>query len=294
MLLASLCNNGRGLPSSLLLIEENLSAWRYLPYPQGVPVAGITGLSLSPEYIAVASQNGGISILDRGNLSLKSHLMRGLLKDTHSIMIDKGRLYAVSTGSDAVVAFDIADGNLRNERIHWKVSEESFGKDNNHLNSICSYEGCLLVSGFGAKETHLWSSAKKGFVIDIGSNTKVAEELCQPHSLSVLDGSLFICESAKARLLNVSKGKDKGLGGYVRGLCQGPLGIYVAVSRGRTVSKSTGLALTSPSDPGAVQGQAAIYLLDKDTLEQKAMSDFGAMEFYDLVRLGDEVKGWPQ
>jgi hypothetical protein len=274
-----------------VLLEENLSSWKFLPYPKGVPIGGITGLSLSSEYLAVASQSGGISILDRSNLSFKSHLMTGLLKDTHSIMIDGGRLYAISTGLDAVVAFDIVNGSLRNERIHWKVSD--FWKDHNHLNSICSYEGRVMVSGFGTKETHLWSSARRGFVMDIGSNTKVAEELCQPHSLVVLGRSLFICESAKARVLNVSKGVGKSLDGYTRGLCQGPLGVYAAVSRGRTVSKSTGLALTNQADPGLVHGQGAIYLLDKDTLEEKAVSSFGNLEFYDLVRLGDEVKGWP-
>jgi uncharacterized protein DUF4915 len=292
MLLASLCNNGSAPRGSLLLIEEDLSAWRYVPFPKGVRRDGITGLSLSEKYLAIASQNGGVAILDRSNLSLKSYLACHFLKNPHSILIGNNYLYAVSTGSDAVVAFDLVDGDLQTPRISWKISD-SFGTDNHHINSICSYEGRILVSGFGRKETRLWSSAKQGFVIDIGSNAKVAEGICQPHSLSVLEGSLFICESAKARLLNVSKGQDKALGGYVRGLCQGSLGIYVATSRGRTVSQSTGLELTNPADPGAIKGQAAIYLLDKDTLQEKAMSPFGALEFYDLVRLGDEVKGWP-
>jgi uncharacterized protein DUF4915 len=293
MILASLCNNGFDPRGSLLLIKEDLSSWRYVPHPKGVPKWGITGLSLSERYLALATQDGAVAILDRNNLSLKSRMSGNYLKNAHSILIDKDRLYAVSTGSDAVVAFDLVDGVLKNPRVVWKVSDASFGADNHHLNSICSYEGCILVSGFGKKESKLWSSAKEGFVIDIGTNTKVAEGLCQPHSLSVLEGSLFICESAKARILNVSKGQDKALDGYVRGLCLGPLGIYVAVSRGRTVSKSTGLQLSNPADPGALKGQAKVYLLDKDTLQEKATSSFGGLEFFDLVRLGDEVNGWP-
>jgi len=292
-LLASICNIRTAFKSSLLLLDENLSEYRYLQLSKDLPPVGMTGITMSEERIMAASQEGVVVTLDKKTLALLGQRSPQISKDTHSILLHDGKLYAVATGLNAVVVMNLKKGEISSERIHWMLGKESFGRDEDHLNSICFHDGNLLVSGFGPKSEKLWSSAQNGFVVDIASGQKLHEGFFQPHTLTSYNGSLLICESGKSRVLDLSRGKVANLDGYVRGLCEGPEGLYAAVSKGRTVSRSTGLITTNPDDGGNFQGHSAIYLIDRDTFDVRKVLETGDLEFYDLVIVGDEALSWP-
>lgn len=276
-----------------MLLDENLSGYRYLKLPTDLPSSGMTGITMSDDLVIVSSQGGIIVTLDRKTLALLDKRPPQVAKDTHSILLHGGNLYAVATGLNAVVIMDLKDRKVCSERTHWVLSKESFGRDVDHLNSICFHDGKLLVSGFGPKSEKLWSSAQNGFVMDVASGQKLYEGFFQPHTLTSYNGSLLICESGKCMVRDLSRGKVAVLDGYVRGLCQGPEGLYAAVSKGRTVSKSTGLITTNPDDGGNYQGRSAIYLIDRDTFDVRKVLETGDLEFYDLVIVGDEALSWP-
>lgn len=292
-LLVSICNINGKSKSGLLLLDERLSSCRYLKLPNEVLQAGMTGIALSDQEIIVVSQDGPINVLDRKTFALKSVNPSQISKDTHSIMLHEGNLYAVATGLNAIVVMAFQDGKLSGERVYWEMSGTVVGTDSDHLNSICIHEGRILVTGFGLKSSKLWSTAMDGFVMDIHSGIKLFNNLSQPHTLTSCCRSLLLCESAKGRVLDLGRGRKVAVNGYARGLCEGPEGIYVAVSRGRTVSKSTGLIITNPQDEGAFQGQAGIYLIDRDTFCVKKTFEVGDFEFYDLAMVGDEALSWP-
>jgi len=292
-LLASICNIRTEFKSGLLLLDENLSGYRYLKLPGDLPSSGMTGITMSDDQVIASSQGGIIVTLDKTTLALLDKRPPQIAKDTHSILLHDGKLYAVATGLNAVVVMNLQEGKVSSERIHWILSKESFGRDTDHLNSICFHDGKLLVSGFGPKSEKLWSSAQNGFVMDIASGEKLYEGFFQPHTLTSYNGSLLICESGKSRVLDLSRGKVANLDGYVRGLCEGPEGLYAAVSKGRTVSRSTGLITTNPDDGGNFEGRSAIYLIDRDTFDVRKVLETGDLEFYDLVIVGDQALSWP-
>lgn len=292
-ILASLCNINDEVRSGLMVFEEDLSSYRHLKPPEGVPRVSITGIALSDDEIIASVQGGGILILDRKTLELKSSNPLGISLDTHSLLLHEERLYAVAAGINAVVSMDLKNGVIVSEEIFWKISDETDPSDNVHLNSICVHEGTLLVSGFGKRESCLWSSAKHGFVIDIKSRKVLHKDIHQPHTLMSYRGAILICESEKGRVLDLSNRKEAVVGGYVRGLCAGKEGLYAAVSRGRTVSRSTGLVLTNPGDEGDLKGYSAIYLIDQDTFTVKKAVETGEFEFYDLSIVGGEADDWP-
>lgn len=290
-ILASLCNIGAGYKSGLILFDDDLNGYKYLQLPAQMPGSGITGIALTEGEIILASQGGCIAVLDRKTFTfLYSHVAEGV-RNAHSALAHAGSLYVVMTAQNGVIAFDMNRQGLTKKRWHWR-DLNAFGSDIHHLNSICAYNDMIVISGFGKKESVLWSSAKNGYVLDTKSGKKLYEGLCQPHSLTSLDGSLLICESAKARVLDLASGKNIEIDGYLRGLCRGPRGIYVAGSKGRTVSKSTGLVVTNPDEGGEIYGRSAIYRLDRDAFKPQKSKDLGDLEIYDLVFVGDEANNW--
>lgn len=291
MILASLCNIP-GNKSGLLLADDELSGTQNLKLPEHFPTGGITGLTKGPEEIVFVSQAGALGVFDAKTLNYISSIWPTMGRDIHSILLDKDRLYSVVTGMNAVSMMTMVKRQLSQESIVWKVSEERFGKDFDHLNSICLHEGHLLVSGFGLKEENLWSSCKNGFVQDVTTGRLLYERLCHPHTLTSSSRGLLICESANGRVINLTRGVEIELPGYSRGICEGENGFYVAVSKGREVSKSTGMKINNPVEGNVVFGESALYLLDKDSLKVKRSLLTGDLEYYDLVYVGSEANQW--
>lgn len=293
MILATICNIDNKSKSGLLLLDDQLSWCKSVELPPEVPQAGITGMALSDSELILVSQNGVVVVLDRNTLALKGATPPVLSRDTHSILLHEGKLYAMATGLNAVLVLSFENWKVSSEQIYWNMCEIHHGMDIDHLNSLCLHEGKILISGFGPKSSRLWASADNGFVIDIASRRKLFEGLKQPHSLLSSRGSLLICESAKCRVLDLATGKESVLDGYVRGLCEGSQGLYAAVSKGRTVSKSTGLVTTNPQDEGERHGRSGIYLINRDTFLISKVFEISDLEFYDLAVVGDEALSWP-
>lgn len=293
MILATICNIDKKSSSGLLLLDDDLSWCKSVVLPPEVPPAGITGMAISDRELILVSQNGVVVVLDRETLALKGATPPVLSRDTHSILLHEGKLYVMATGLNAVVVLSFDNWKVSSEQIYWNMCDIHHGVDIDHLNSLCLHEGKILISGFGPKSSRLWASAENGFVIDISSRRKLFEGLKQPHSLMSFHGSLLVCESAKCRVLDLSNGKESVLDGYVRGLCEGSKGLYAAVSKGRTVSKSTGLVTTNPQDEGDRHGCSGIFLINRDTFLVSKVFEISDLEFYDLATIGDEALSWP-
>jgi hypothetical protein len=290
-ILASLCNIKSEYRSGLILLDEDLDSYQYIELPESVPRAGITGIAITKGELVIASQGGCISVLDRDTFSLLYSHIPKIISNVHSILMHDGVLYLVATNLNAIAAWKMDRKGVTDKRIYWR-KKDAYGWDIDHLNSICRYQGLMLVSGFGERDSSLWSSARKGFILDTGSGEVIYEGLCQPHSLTSCGDSLLLCESAKARVVDPVRGKSATLDGYVRGLCRGGKGLYAAGSKGRTISRSTGLMVTNPDEEGDPSGRSAIYLLDWDSFEVVKSIDLGNLEIYDLVLIGEEADHW--
>lgn len=287
MILASLCNYQPGVESGLMLIEEDLSGYRYVK-PARMPICGVAGLAQDDRYIYAMTQSQVIAVIARSNGQLASYFIHHKIKDPHSILFDEGRLLVVASGHNAVYEFPIENGFVKGESPFWKSSEEDFGNDLDHFNSILKYGARLLVSAFGRKEDR-WVSAKNGYVIDILTGDLIVEGLTHPHTLMECEDRLIACESSRGAVVETSRKRESILSGYTRGLCQGPQGLYAAISAGRKFSRSTGLENPDAEKQDCTSG---IHLLDPKTFESRKFLEIKDREFYDLMIVGPEAINW--
>lgn len=287
MILASLCNNKGDLESGLMLIEEDLSSYRYVK-PGRMPICGVTGLAADERYIYAATQSMVLAVMDRASLQLASFFIYHEIKDPHSILKDGDRLLVVASGMNAIYECPVQNGFITEERVFWKSSEADFGRDCDHYNSIMRYGSRILATCFGRNDGS-WASARSGYATDLSTNERVVENLMHPHSLMECGGRLLACESSHAAVVETSRNNEVILNGYTRGLCNGPLGLYAAISAGRKVSRSTGR-----ENPGILEKNfiSGIHLLDPETLRPKKFLEIKDREFYDLMVVGPEAKDW--
>ncbi|HSI10047.1 MAG: class I SAM-dependent methyltransferase [Rariglobus sp.] len=159
--------------------------------------------------------------------------------DIHDIFVDEETLYAVSTGTNEVLAYDLGGRLLK--RIMYPGKEDA-----HHLNCLGRMQGRLVISAFGTFTEHReWSdgrSASRGIVIglnDTRTERALFESLDQPHTPCEHAGWCYVCDSFNNRLLRTSGGRRERLefpGCYVRGLGFVRDTLYVGLSSSRNQS----------------------------------------------------------
>ncbi len=222
-----------------------------------------------------------LAIFDGKTLAISQFLPLDHVRDVHSIAIDGNAIYLVSTGTDEIVRAPLADPNA-GETV-WRAS--STLSDTHHLNSIALSNGRVLCTGFGPKRGERWSSADDGYVYDVTSGSYVARGLYHPHSLTIVDNQLYVCESARGLLRG---GEMPTFPGYLRGLCFSPGGEKaVATSVGRWDSEAE--IFLNPADPGVPAGGCALYVATGATWDDAMTIDLAHLsnEVYDVIAWHD-------
>jgi hypothetical protein len=212
--------------------------------------------------------------------------LRGV-SDPHSIIVNgDGSIVVVSTGSDEIVAFDLARRDAPGE-IVWRASNT--GGDAHHINSIVMFAGTLICSGFGPLTNGSWRSTIDGFVFDVTRGRLLKTGIHHPHSLTVVGADLYLCESATGVVRNLTANRTIAtLSGYLRGLAVDARGhLWVGSSIGRQANLAEGA-------PAHGVTECAVYCIDAST--GAALSGMGLglaagagafPEIYDIVVLGE-------
>jgi hypothetical protein len=298
-ILVSFCNVWTPGRPALGVLNTETSNFRVIQLPREVTHCyGIRGLAASERYIYAVLQETplsppGLLVLDHAHLSLLSHYDFRSTGDVHSLWASGDAVYAVSTGTDEVIELQLRDDVVVSERVFWRPEPGATRADHHHLNGICGWRGDVLVSGFGKKTGQLWSSAASGFIVNLSTGEKTASGIEQPHSVIALGDKVAYCESRNMAVQILGEGGVHRLPGYTRGLCLVGGKLFVGTSRGRRVSKSTGI-MNHPGDPGEPGGQCGISRLSADDLEVEENIDLSAYgeEVYDLLAV-QETEGWP-
>ena len=286
-----------GYPS-LGLLHADTGKVSILDLPPEIPSTGFLGLAVSSRFVFAGLQysfdatkayrtpsNIGLQysedgvleslnpcsllVFDRINFRLVNHYMFQLVKDVHSFLLSKDEtiLYVVSTGTDEVIEITLDASEIKNEKVLWRPEPDGERTDLHHLNSICDWNGDMIVSGFGKKEiADDWNSAKNGFIYNITRNKFLIQDLQQPHSLLVINDRLAYCESKEKRVRFLEDNRVIEVGGYSRGLCKLENSLYIGTSARRQKSKSTG-KINKITETDAVG--CAITVVSKNNLAQK-------------------------
>ena len=295
-LLISFCNFESDRPSGWLWVQtEPFSATWVIP--AGLPmISSCTGLTVGDGKIFCTGhrkQTGFIAVLDEETWELLIYHELSDLVDPHSIIRCDGQLHVVNTGRDQVCQLDWTSEAPKLKPI-WTLGKGE--SDEHHLNGLCMHQGNLVCSGFGPKPDAGWKSAHEGRIFDITNQTELVSKLHHPHSVTPdFEGNLIWCESRESRVQSQYGSSFESIEGYVRGLCLASQNrIWVATSRHRTKSKSTGLHVEASIEKSSTR--CGIYSLDPTQSEPTAfidLSNFGD-EIYDIIRLsappGDSVK----
>jgi hypothetical protein len=290
--LASFCN---GEAATLGLIDPDTLGFEAVDLLGLLPAQGLTGLCAHGDRVylvlhnlrngdGVVTSRCALVVLDAGSLAILEQHPLQLGIDVHSLAVREGVVYAVSTGTDEVLALTMDGDRLVTEEVFWRPDPGLDRGDHHHLNAILDWHGSLLVSGFGRKgEGERWSSARGGFIQRIDDGRRLVEGIRQPHSLAVVEGELAYCESPARALRTVGGRSFDDLPGYARGVCTMPDGtLFVATSCGRLKSKSTG-EITNAAESGVPAGRCAVVRWSAGEAPSGIDVGLHAPEIYDLL-----------
>jgi hypothetical protein len=305
-ILISFCNVLPGAPT-LCLLDIATGSIRVLDVPEELSSqGGATGVAVSGEYLFVATSRttgpagprgprgpSSVFAFDRRNLALSAHHVCETVYDAHSMLPHDGDLIVVSTGTDAVVRLRLDGPRVRSEEVVWRPDPDGALSDVHHLNAVARWQDRVVVSGFGKKLGHTWASATNGFIHDLTHEERLAGSIRQPHALADVDGTLAYCESGEAAVVFHGDVRRRQFDGYTRGMCTAGGSLFVATSKGRRTSKSSG-RLTNRGDPGTPEGRCTLFRVRPTDLAIEAATDLGpyGWEVYDVVPLSD-ISRWP-
>ena len=287
-LLLSFCNNqkkmnlaaGEGILGLVRVSDQGELSYQPLPLKLGAgqKVNGATGLMATESgYLAVLQASTPLLVnLNREFEIIKITELNGM-KGVHSICRYQDQLLLVSTKQDRIYQMS-ADGEVS---VFYDLKTNA---DTEHLNSICVHQDQVLFSAFGKNNKDFWTQATNGYVKNIHTNEVEMDDLKQPHSLLSLQDTYCLCDSSRQRVVDQFKSPlAQTETGYVRGLCCVGDRLFYGVSKGRSVSSSTGKYIGNISNEGILAGQARIVCVagqaEVNSLNLSAVTD----EIYDII-----------
>jgi hypothetical protein len=298
-ILVSFCNPQTPGRAALGLLDTRRSSFRTLALPAGpFRSNGVTGLASSDAYVYAVLQTGLLApprllVLDRTHLALVNQYVFQSALDVHSLCSSQDALYVVSTGTDEVIQLTMHDAHVISEAAFWRPEPDAPRLDAHHLNAIIGSPDGLLASGFGKRAGPRWNSAQDGFIFNISTGIQVASGIYHPHSMVGLGRTLMYCESSNMAVRTIATNRIQYLPGYTRGLCVAEDKLFVGSSKGRKVSKSTGL-INNPGESGVPAGRCTVSRLSLDSFDIEETIDLSGYgdEIYDLLAVEDTSR-WP-
>ncbi len=163
--------------------------------------------------------------------------------------------------------------------------------DRCHLNGLAfdAQGRPAVVSALGATDTPRgWSDGRLtgGVLIDVGSGATVAAGLAMPHSPRLVDGRLFVLQSATGRLSEVDLASGAvtdvcDVGGFARGLARRGDYLFVGLSKIRGRSTFAGLPVSARANKAGV----VIVHLPSGSIAGSILFEASAEEIYDVAIL---------
>ncbi|MCI5058760.1 MAG: TIGR03032 family protein [Flavobacteriales bacterium] len=215
--------------------------------------------------------------------------------DVHDLSFGLNQeLFGVNTLFSCLVSFD----SQYNFKPYWKPSFVSklSSEDRCHLNGMVMVNGFpKYVTAFNQGDTpRSWREnvTQNGILMDIETNEIIASDLSMPHSPRLIDGKLYLLESAKGRLVNVDLSTGKAeevvkLGGFLRGM--GVYGDYVFIGRSKLRKNSSSFAhLQIPEE----HNTCGIFLvhLPSGSLVGKMEYQMSVDEIYEVAVLSNKLR----
>lgn len=228
----------------ILLVDKEFKSVEFIDHLWSIDSQGATGICVLKSCIFIAFQNGNIGKVNQ-DLTLNSIFKSNLIKDPHSIISRRNKLYVSSTGTNSVIQLTLDDRNdIIAESIYWKYPNLSdYDYDYVHLNSLAFFKNNLFVTTFGKRaKGESWTTAVNGNIINTNGSKIVLDGLTNPHSLIKYKKTLAVCNSISSEIVSLDNeiivNEKKG---YLRGLVynQRKKELIYAVNARRNLKKSS-------------------------------------------------------
>jgi hypothetical protein len=246
-----------------------------------ITVTGARGLAVNDSMIAVASSE-----------SLMYYL-RSTGEFAGSIVIDSKDSHEIAYGQngDVIVCASqrssLVRQNLGVDEVIWTVPGVTAGTSDGRswvngvtlVNNVPKYVSVLGVSDTSGG----WrdeAMAERGVIFDADTNTPAVSGLLFPHSPTVIDGSLWFCNSGHAQLCRWTPGDAAHtvvtqLPGWSRGILDCGTHILVGISQGRLTA--------FPNLTADLMAQPGIAVVDKNSGNVVEFEALDVQEVFDLT-----------
>lgn len=228
-----------------------------------------------------------ILIFSKNNFTFLKKIILPDVSDIHSIKIKEDQIYAVSSGSNRILVYDLnelikSNTIVKPKKVITTSLTDTIEKDKIHLNAIFLGKNGLYVSGFGeSDENGLWLSARNGFIININSEKEriVVKKLFNPHSIFFTNNNYWFCESGTKKVYN-NHFPIIDTVGYTRGLFVEEKETYLFV--GTSTSRVYENKITDINTSGVHK-----YIKGQDCFELEVSYFFNDKyaEIYDIISL---------
>jgi hypothetical protein len=279
--LVTFCNVGRG--AFALLDAEGILETRAVDMAGlGRNAGGIVGAAFHEGrcYLAVQSHPPAIAVFD-DDWTQVDLFEPGGIKDIHGLAVHDGSLLIASTGTNQIVACDLATGALR---PFW--SDPAALSDTVHVNDIAAEGGRVVASRFGPRRS---DGQRSGDVFDVLTGETLVAAIREPHSVVLVEGTVHVLESPTGDLVRCHPGFSPrrlyGIVGYARGLAVGRTTVAIGKSGYRRQSRQgigdSRLAPFAPTQAAEdAQALSGVFMIDRVR---------GESHFIDTNDIGPEV-----
>lgn len=218
-------------------------------------ISGITrGFDRYKDNYFVVDALRGVRILDKKFKDIDGFKLP-VQSIPHGLAIDhkKKLIYVVLCLSDKIGVFDMKSFKMVHS-ISMTDKTDKTGVYHHHMNDICLNESSLYISMFsrtGSLQINYYDGAIVEYDLDAGRVVgTVVENLWQPHSVRIINGSLCYLDSMRGRLHTTSQVVETHFHGFVRGLDYDGRYYYIGQSLHRYFDRMAGSSNNISMDCG--------------------------------------------
>jgi len=204
------------------------------------------------------------------------------------------RLYGVNTLFSCIVSFD----HDYSFTPHWMPPfvKELVSEDRCHLNGMAMENGLpKYATAFNeGNKAQSWREdiTKTGIMMDVTSNEVMTRGLGMPHSPRLINGELFVLQSASGQLSRIDRNTGNAdvvmdLGGFARGMAHHQDLLFIAISKLR--KNSSTFAHLDIADKADVAGIKIIHLPTASLVGQITYEN-SVDEIYDVQVLPNRIR----
>lgn len=185
-------------------------------------------------------------------------------------------IYISSSSTDIIYIYDEKGKEL--DQINFGTKSNEKASSFHHINDLCVDDSYIYISFFsnsGHWRQNIFDGGVKAIDKKTGHQELLYQGLWQPHSPRLINGNLYIADSANGRLLKDTINSTGEFPGFIRGLDYKDDLVFLGQSETMYTSRKKGLSKN-------IMNNSGLYIFDEESKASRFFSTYGICNIHDL------------